>query len=187
MKKLKMMLMIVLAMAIVTGCKAKSPTEVVDFYFSEIKKGENADLTNYLLESVESQSGDTEAKEEVEENPKMEEAMKIYLSKLNVKVLSEKIDGDNATVEVEASGLNFSNIIMEILQESLANAFNGVEITDEYMSNSVLEKVNSGKEETRTGTISLSKVDKEWKINTEDESFMGLILGKAQGFNDKGL
>lgn len=76
---------------------------------------------------------------------------------------------------------------MEILQESLANAFSGIEMTDEDMSNSVLDKVNSGKEDTRTGTISLSKVDKEWKINTEDESFMGLIFGKAQGFNDKGL
>lgn len=92
-----------------------------------------------------------------------------------------------AESEVEVSGLNFSNIIMEVLQESLANAFGGSEITDDYMSNSVLEKVNSGKEETRTGTISLSKVDKEWKINTEDESFMGLILGKAQGFDDKGM
>lgn len=163
------------------GC----PSEVVNSYFSEIKNGENADLANYLLENVETQSEDTE--KETKEDPKMEEAMKIYLSKLNVEVLSESIDGDKATVEVDVSGLNLSNIILDILQESLSNAFSGTEITDEYMSNSILEKVNSGKEETRTGTISLSKVDKEWKINTDDESFMGLILGKAQGFNDKGL
>lgn len=187
MKKLKMMLMIVLSMAIVTGCGAKSPTEVVDYYFSEIKKGENTDLANYLLENVGSENEKTETKEDEKVDPKMEEAMKIYLSKLDAKVLSEKIDGDNATVEVEVTGINFSNIILEILQESLANAFSGNEITDEDMSNSVLEKVKSGKVDTRTGTISLSKVDKEWKINTEDESFMGLLLGKAEGISNKGL
>lgn len=187
MKKIKMILMVVLSMIVVVGCTSKSPTDVVNTYFSEIKKGENADLANYLLDSVKSQEEDSEANEEAEEDPKMEEAMKIYLSKLNVKVLSEKIDGDNATVEVEVAGLNFSNMIIETLQESLANAFSGIEMTDEDMSNSILEKVKVGKQETRTGTISLSRVEKEWKINTDDESFMGLVLGKAQGFNDKGL
>lgn len=187
MKKIKIMLMIVLSMAVVTGCGAKSPTEVVNHYFSEIKKGENADLANYLLENVELQNKEDDKDKDEESDPKMEEAMKIYLSKLDSKVLSEKIDGDEATVEVEVTGLNFSNIILEILQESLANVFTGNEMTDEDMSNSVLEKVKSGKVDTRTGTISLSKVDKEWKINTDDESFMGLIFGKAEGFNNKDL
>ena len=58
MKKIKIILMIVLSMAIVTGCGAKSPTEVVNHYFSEMKKGENADLANYLLENVELQNKD---------------------------------------------------------------------------------------------------------------------------------
>lgn len=183
MKKLKIMLMIVLSMVIVTGCGAKSPTEVVDNYFTQVKKGENADISKYLLENVESKSEEENVEEDIEEDPKMEEAMKIYLSKLNAKVLSEKIDGDNATVEVEIKGLNFSNIIIEVIQESLSNAFSGTQMTEEDMSNSVLEKVNNGEEETRTGTISLTKVDKEWKINTEDENFMALILGQAKEFN----
>ena len=54
------------------------------------------------------------------------------------------------------------------------------------MSNSILEKVKSGKVETRTGTVTLSKVDKEWKIDSEDESFMGLIFGKAQELDNSG-
>lgn len=87
MKKLKIMLMIVLSMVIAIGCTSKSPTDVVNTYFSEIKNGENADLAKYLLESVDSQDKDTENKEETKEDPKMEDAMKTYLSKLNVKVL----------------------------------------------------------------------------------------------------
>lgn len=184
--KLKIMMMVVLSMFIVTGCATTSPTEVVNNYFEEIKKGENAEVTEYLLESVESTDAGTESDDETEVDPKMDEAMKLYLSKIDAKVLSENIDKDKATVEVEVSGLNFSNIILELLEESLANAFSGVEMSDEDMSNSILEKIKSGKVETRTGTVTLSKVDKEWKIDSEDESFMGLIFGKAQELDNSG-
>lgn len=177
--KLKIMMMAILSIFILTGCGTKSPTEVVNSYFDEIKKGENAEVTEYLLESVESEEDSTDS-DENQADPKMEEAMKLYLSKIDAKVLSENIEKDKATVEVEVSGLNFSNIILEVLQESLSSAFSGVEMSDEEISNSVLEKVKSGKIETRTGTVTLSKDEKEWKINTEDESFMGLIFGKAQ-------
>ncbi len=231
--KLKMMITVALSMVIVTGCGAKSPTEVVNSYFEEIKKGENAQVTEYILENVESIEENTtnseevkedskmeeamkiylsklDAKvlseeidgdkasveveikenttnsEEVKEDSKMEEAMKIYLSKLDAKVLSEEIDGDKASVEVEITGLNFSNIILEILGETLSNAFSGIETTEEDTSNSVLEKVKNGKVETRTGNVTLSKVDKVWKIESEDESFMGLVLGKGQSFDTNG-
>lgn len=187
--KLKIMIVALLSMVIVTGCGTKSPTEVVNDYFNEIKKGENAEVTEYLLENIESTEDSTESTEsndETSQDPKIEEAMKLYLSKLDAKVLSENIDKDKATVEVELSGLNFSNIILEILQESISNVFSGVEMSDEDMSNSILEKVKSGKVETRTGNITLSKVDKEWKINTDDESFMGLIFGKAHSQSNSG-
>ena len=187
--KLKIMIVALLSMVIVTGCGTKSPTEVVNDYFNEIKKGENAEVTEYLLENIESTEDSTESTEsndETSQDPKIEEAMKLYLSKLDAKVLSENIDKDKATVEVELSGLNFSNIILEIVQESISNVFSGVEMSDEDMSNSILEKVKSGKVETRTGNITLSKVDKEWKINTDDESFMGLILGKAHSQSNSG-
>ena len=184
--KLKIMIVALLSMVIVTGCGTKSPTEVVNDYFNEIKKGENAEVTEYLLENIESTEDSTESNDETSQDPKIEEAMKLYLSKLEVKVLSENIDKDKATVEVELSGLNFSNIILEIVQESISNVFSGVEMSDEDMSNSILEKVKSGKVETRTGNITLSKVDKEWKINTDDESFMGLIFGKAHSQSNSG-
>lgn len=184
--KLKIMIVALLSMVIVTGCGTKSPTEVVNDYFNEIKKGENAEVTEYLLENIESKEDSTESNDETSQDPKIEEAMKLYLSKLDAKVLSENIDKDKATVEVELSGLNFSNIILEIVQESISNVFSGVEMSDEDMSNSILEKVKSGKVETRTGNITLSKVDKEWKINTNDESFMGLIFGKAHSQSNFG-
>ena len=54
--KLKIMMMVVLSMFIVTGCATTSPTEVVNNYFEEIKKGENAEVTelaNDLIKSTE--------------------------------------------------------------------------------------------------------------------------------------
>ena len=177
--KLKVFMVSLLAMITLTGCGTKSPSEVVNNYFDEIKKGENAQVTEYLLDNI-NREENNEDKEENKVNPKVEEAMKIYISKLDAKVLSEKIDNDKATVEVEVSGFNFANIILEIIQENIENAFSGVEISEDDISNSILEKVKTGKVETRTGTITLSKVDKEWKINTDDESFMGLIFGKTK-------
>ncbi|MEG1871028.1 MAG: hypothetical protein RR192_03430 [Peptostreptococcaceae bacterium] len=132
-----------------------------------------------ILNSVE----ETKNTESDKEDPKMEEAMKVYMSSLDVKVLSEDIKDDKASVEVELKGINFSNIIVEIFQETLAKAFSGNEITEEEMSSSILEKVKSAKIETRKGKINLSKTDKDWKIETDDEDFMTLIFGKSQEAN----
>lgn len=179
--KFKLMTIIVLSMVILTGCGVKSPTKVVESYFSEIKKGENAEVANYMLNSVEEtveKDGDKET------DPKMEEAMKIYMLSLDAKVLSEEIKDNKASVEIELKGINFSNIIMELLQEGLANAFSGNEMSAEDMNNSILEKIKTAKVETRTGKINLSKVDKEWKIETEDEDFISLIFGRAQELNN---
>lgn len=171
--KLKLMVMILISMVVLAGCGSKSPSEVVDIYFKEVKKGENSDLEKYVFENM-----DKNKKSEENKNPKMEEALNEYMSKIDVKVIKEEIKDDKASVDVELTGPNFANITMELLQESLANAFNGVEVKSDDMSNTILEKVKSGKIETRKGKINLTKVDKEWKIKNDEDS-MSLILGKS--------
>ncbi|MDK2562235.1 DUF4878 domain-containing protein [Romboutsia sedimentorum] len=182
--KLKLIIMVILSMAILTGCSGKSPSDVVESYFSEIKTGENADVTNYISDTIKE---NTDKKEEkAKEDPKMNEAMKIFMSNIDAKVLSEKIDGDNATVEVELKGFNLSNIVVEILQENLSNMFSGKELKEDEVSQSILEKVKTAKVETRKGTINLSKVDKKWKIKTDDKA-ISLIFGKTEELNKKDI
>lgn len=175
--KLKLILLVMLSMLVVSGCSGKSPSAVVEDYFTEVKKGKSAEVSKYLLDNEKEES--TELKEEEKEDPIMDEAVNLYMSEMSVKVLSENVEEDKATVEVEFTGYNMSNMFLEIVQESLANAFSGVEMSDADMSRSFLEKVKSGKVETRKGKINLSKVDKDWKINI-DSDYNALIFGNAE-------
>lgn len=181
--KLKLLLVSILAMVVVTGCSGKSPSKVVEEYFTEVKKGQSADVSQYILDSEEEDEEETNTEEE-KEDPIMEEAISIYLSKIEVKVLSETIEEDRATVEVEFTGLNMANMFLEIVQDSFESLFSGVEMTDAEMSRNFLEKVESGKIETRKGKLNLTKVDKTWKIDTDDD-YNALIFGSAEMSVDK--
>lgn len=178
-KKLTILIITILSLGMMSvGCKSESPTDVVNSYFAQLKNGDS-EQANEFIESAISQTEEgtsNEAEEETDET--MEEALKLYLSKFDTKVLSEEIDGDNATVNVEINGPNFSNMMMEVIQESLADAFSGKEVDDEYMSRSFLDKVKSSKNEVRTGKINLTKEDKEWKIKSDD-NIVSLMLGKV--------
>jgi hypothetical protein len=178
--KIKLMLMVVLSMVVLTACGGDSPTKVVESYFKEIKAGENTDVAKYMLDSIENKEN---AKENENTNetadPKMEEAIKIYFSKLDAKVISEKIDGDNATVEVEMKGLNFGKIMIEVFQDNLSAMFNGDEKAGENMSEDFLAKVKDSKVETRKGKVNLTKSDKGWKIN-QDNDLISLVFGSAE-------
>lgn len=175
--KVRLMLIAMLSMFVITGCSSVSPTKVVEAYFSEIKSGENADVEKYLSEAANSAENDSDV--EVEEDPKMNEAIAMYLEKLDAKCISENIDGENATVDVEIKGLNFGKIIVEVLQESISNLFSGSQVDDSEISTSFLEKVSTGEVESRTGKVNLSKADKEWKINVDDD-LMSLIFGSME-------
>lgn len=178
--KIKLMLMVVLSMAVLTACGGDSPTKVVESYFKEIKAGENTDLTKYMLDSIENKENTKDnAKEDEKPDPKMDEALKIYLSKLDAKVISEKIDGDNATVEVEMKGLNFGKIMIEVFQDNLSAMFGGDEKAGENMSEDFLTKVKDSKVETRKGKVNLTKSDKGWKIK-QDNDLISLVFGSAE-------
>ncbi|WP_018591313.1 DUF4878 domain-containing protein [Terrisporobacter glycolicus] len=176
-KKLSVLMAAILSLSMMlVGCKSESPTDVVNTYFTQLKKGDSEEASKFIEETIsetEEETGDKAAKE------KTDEALKIYLSKMDAKVLSEKVDGDNATVEVELSSLNFGNMLIEVMQEGLADAFSGKEVDDDYMSKSLLEKVKSGKVETRTGKVNLTKKDKVWTIKSDDD-ILTLMLGKAK-------
>lgn len=178
--KLKLILLTLLLMMIVVGCSAKKPSTVVEEYFTEVKKGQSAEASEYLLDSNDSTDTEENKKgEEASEDPIMEEAMNLYMSKMDVKILSENVEDDKATVEVELTGLNLSNMFLEIVQDSFANIFSGEEMSEIDMGRSMLEKVKNGKLETRTGKINLTKVDKNWKLSGDDD-YNALIFGNPE-------
>lgn len=181
-KKLVVLITIILSLSMMlVGCKIESPTDVVNSYFTQLKNGDSEQANEFIENAISQSEEETsdQTKEETEETDEiMEEAFKLYLSKIDVKVLSEEVDGDNAVVEVEINGPNFSNMMMEVIQEALADAFSGKEMDDDYMSRSFLEKVKSSKNEVRTGKVNLTKEDKQWKIKSDDD-VTNLMLGKV--------
>ena len=171
-KKLAILIITILSLGmILVGCKSKTPTEVVNAYFTELKNGDSEQAAEFI-ESNTSQTDEADETDKV-----MEEALKLYLSKIDAKVLSEEISGDNATVEVEINGPNISNIMGEVIDESLADAFSGKETDEYYISQIFLEKVESSKSETRSGKVNLIKEGNEWKVKSDDE-IVNLILGE---------
>lgn len=176
-KKLAILIITILSVGmILTGCTRKSPTDVVNAYFTELKNGDSEQASEFLESAISQTEEETSQDTEEENDEIMEEALKLYISKIDAKVLSEEVDGDNATVEVEIDGPNFANMMIEVMAESIVDAFTGKEVDEDYMSRSLLEKVKESKSEIRTGKVNLTKEDKKWKIK-EDDDLLTLILG----------
>lgn len=171
--KLKLIMMAMITVFVSVGCSSESPTDAVNNYFDEIKKGSNAQVSELFMDSLDTN------KENEEESAELNEAMKIYFSKINVNVLSESVENDSASVEVELTGLNFAKITLGVLEESLSKMFEVQENTSENINSEFLAKTKSATTETRKGTINLTKADGKWNIE-EDLSLTNLMLGSAE-------
>lgn len=183
-----LMIMLFIPM-MVTGCKSETPTDVVNTYFSSIKKSDSKEAQKLIEDTISDEilneeTGTTSTKEEntdtskKEDSEKLDESLKMYLSKIDAKVLSEKVNEDKATVEVEIKAPNYSDLLLAVMEESIADTFNGKEVKQSDVEKNLEEKIKSSKAETRSGQINLTKKDNEWKIKS-DEDIANLLLGEA--------
>ena len=161
----------------IVGCSTQTPTDVVQSYFKELENGDSQKATAYFENVFPSNE------EETEEDEVSKEIITKYISRIDAKVVSEEVNEDTATVEVEIEAPNLSNLVMEVFQESLVYAFGGTDMSEEDMNEILLEKVDSGECEIRTGKINLVKEDNEWKIKSDD-NIIALMLGEAKVENE---
>lgn len=183
-----LMIMLFIPMML-TGCKSETPTDVVNTYFSSIKKSDSKEAQKLIEDTISDEilneeTGTTSTKEEnadtskKEDSQKLDESLKMYLSKIDAKVLSEKVNEDKATVKVEIKAPNYSNLLLAVMEESIADTFNGKEVKQSDVEKNLEDKIKSSKAETRSGQINLTKKDNEWKIKS-DEDITNLLLGEA--------
>lgn len=183
-----LMIMLFIPMML-TGCKSETPTDVVNTYFSSIKKSDSKEAQKLIEDTISDEilneeTGTTSTKEEnadtskKEDSQKLDESLKMYLSKIDAKVLSEKVNEDKATVKVEIKAPNYSNLLLAVMEESIADTFNGKEVKQSDVEKNLEDKIKSSKAETRSGHINLTKKDNEWKIKS-DEDITNLLLGEA--------
>lgn len=161
------------------GCSTESPTDVVNNYFTEVKdvkSDESGDLIESTISLTKEHAQDDSDDSKSEDLTK---SLEMFISKVDAKVLSEKVDGEKATVKVKITGPNYEDLLQAVIEDSLTDAFDGKEINSEYLGSNLLKKVKESKSETRTGKINLVKSDGAWKIKSEDD-VMNLVLGQSE-------
>lgn len=174
------------------GCSGPSPKDTVSSYFSEISKGKSADISSFITKQIQEQSSD-EAGQSNQEffTTETGKALEEQIKKIKCEVISEKIDGDKATVNVKIIGPNiasaFVNMVPKLTQQALTFAFSEnakdekaqEEEFNKLAEGILIEELKVTKSDERTGNISLVKKDNEWTIETNEE-FTKLITGTAQ-------
>lgn len=173
--KFKILAMTVMTLFITVGCSSESPSDVVNNYFTEIKKGMNENMSQLFTDSLQEEN----ANENEEVSPEMTEAMKIYVSKIDAKVLSESIEGDKANVKVELSSINIGKVMMEVLEDNISKMFEVQENMSENLDADFLEKIKSASVEKREGSVNLVKSDNTWTIE-QDDDLTKLLFGNVE-------
>ncbi len=183
-----LMLMVLVSM-VMTGCKTETPTDVVNSYFSSIKKSDTKEAKKLIKDTiseevlneetqVSSTNDDSSDESDKAESENLDESLKMYLTKMDAKVLSENVKDDKATVKVQLKAPNYSNLLLEVMEESIADTFNGKEVKQSDVEKSLEEKIKNSESETRSGQINLTKKDNEWTI-VSDADITNLLLGEA--------
>jgi hypothetical protein len=106
------------------------------------------------------------------------------MEKLTYTINSESVNGDSATVNVKVNGPDMSKVMAEFIQKAfstaLAQSFSGKQANDEdnnkLYESMLMECLDKVTYSDRTGDISLTKIDGQWKI-TNDDSLTTLLLG----------
>jgi len=197
MKRLKRIILMIMVLTLafgVYGCSSKSPSNTVKNYLEQVKKGENGDFSKLLNQTLDKAKKEKETpKKETssESTKKITDSMK----SLTYTVNSEKIDGDSATVNVKVNGPDIATVLATFFQKAISTAFSQAfsgnsstkEETDKFYENMLLESLNDIKYTERTGDISLTKVDGEWKINNNDALTKLLINIESSLLNSQTL
>ncbi len=141
----------------------ESPSKALDNTLNELKVGTYAQ--NIL-------SGLADGEDEV--NAEMQ---KLFFEKLEWKILGVQEEGDKATVEIEIKNKDFKTIIGNYMQKALKAAFSGQNISEEEMTNYLMEELRNEETQivTNNQSIVLQKQDGKWDV-AEEENFVNAVL-----------
>lgn len=191
-KKLTVLLVLMLSIGVLYGCKASTPTDTTNKYFEKIKNGD-ADVQKLFTMSEES---DKKVKESIKADTFSEDTQKKLLDKLKgitYKVNSESVEGDTAKVNVTVKGMDLNVVLGKVMQEAftyiLTQSFSGVEMSDAdndaYFNSLLIKHLDEVTYSERTADIELTKVDKKWKIKEGNELSKLLIGIDESTFNNE--
>ncbi|WP_294407028.1 hypothetical protein [uncultured Clostridium sp.] len=170
-KKIMCFLTSVILVVALSGCGAKSPSNVLSEKLDSIKKGDNKAISEILESQIQDEEGSTFENTEIEKN------MIAAIQKITYKINSETIDGNSAKVNVTVNGPDVADALSQFIDEAfsyaLSNAFSEDSMTDEEM-NAEYEKMfaeilENVKFSDRTMDIEMVKENNEWKVKDDND------------------
>jgi len=183
--------LIIIIFFICAGCSLSySPEEVVTNYLDTIKKGDYEESKKFIYVSQDSDDFFSNNDNDAEKTEMRNE----ILGKISYKVLSSKISGDTASVDIEITSVDlsriFSKAISELMPLAFASAFdksknaNTNVMLEQYMKNSINDP-NVLMTSTNT-KLELKKVNDAWLLVANDDLLNSLTgnIGKAFSFSD---
>lgn len=178
-KKLSVILVLMITTTLV-GCGGNTPSNVVSEYFNKVKKG-NANVQE-LFNIIEEDN--QEILEEDKLSKELSDKLLKSMKKLTYKINSEEVNGDSAIVNVTVNSMDLGEVFAKVIQESfsyaLAQAFSGMEMSDEegemYINDLFVKYLDEVSYSEKTDNILLNKIDGKWKID-KNESLTKLVMG----------
>lgn len=161
---------------IIIGYSIKSPGKVVETYFQNIKSGTSNTITLSMFSSIDSLSSNSDIKE-------ITDSLITSLSKLEVEVLDENIDGDTATVTVKAKGISLYTTLNEVYNsikvEEISKKIYDMnqDESKDYFASLLLEVIKKAPLEERTVNLNLTKVNGKWQLDENDDTFQEVLWG----------
>lgn len=176
--KLVALLAVFLSIALVfVGCIRQTPTKATEEFFDQISE-------NDFYEDIEDFMNFDDEEMTPEQEAEFQEVMVDALKNIKVEVLSEKVDGDTATVKVKLAGVDFADLTIKIFKESLTDYLNGNNDVESDINKLFIKKIKNAKVTEREGTIKLNREDKQWIVDVEDKGFEKLVIGDLDKFEE---
>ena len=183
-----------LAAMLLSGCASASPSEVVSSTLDAVKGQDTETLATYYAgdSSEISGGGLSDLTGEFVSVDSMTEAEKTAYDKLVTKMLDfdytlgdEHVEGDTASVDVSFDSYDIGSAFVQSFSSYLGGAVamaasgaSSEDITDGFYRQLSSDLDNlSDKTRTETTTITLTKTDGQWKVDTLSEEAIDAVSG----------
>jgi len=191
MKKWKIGLFIILTVAVFTACASKATTEsktindltpeqTVQDAFDAVKQKDFDKFNQYMANSSIFITEDADSYNQLTNTEK--KIMNELFLNFSYEISSTKIDGSKATINVKMTNTDYSNIITDLVKQSINSTFSGDEEdmdddnSEELLLNLLSEANKSNSKVSSDLELKLNKTDTGWKIDLDSKA-RNVLLG----------
>lgn len=193
-------ILLMVAAAIFYTVNKSKPEDSINTFFTALKAGDLATAEQYLVvegsegieDSLENEIGNTlneNTMSALNDENYQKELITACFSNIEWKINNINKEKDKATVTIELTSKDFSKIVpnffSEMLSKLFATAFSGEEPDESEMLTILKDEIaNTSDVTTRTLDIQMVKENELWKISTNEEDLLNLLLpGIEDGVN----